>query len=143
MLIGIDGCTVGQEEVRPRFAGNSGLDPGDRLGDGPELEGPDAGGGQERSEDHVVSRRDAHDVVELRIETLHEPAPGPTRTQNHNPRLLARPRGSEAGVLNRRRLWVLTLIARFTAQISERKQCGGQGKWVGDCVSGLDGRNSD
>jgi hypothetical protein len=37
MIIGIDARTIGQEEVRPGFARDGGLDPADGFGDGPEL----------------------------------------------------------------------------------------------------------
>jgi len=56
MVDSINGSTIGEEEERARLPGNGGLDPGDGLGDGSELERSDARGSQERREDHVVAR---------------------------------------------------------------------------------------
>lgn len=96
MLVSADGGTVGEEEVGAGLARNGGLDPGDGLGHGSELESAHAGGGQERGEDHVVARRHADDVVYGGVEALHDSAARPAGPQNHHPRLLAGRRGAEA-----------------------------------------------
>jgi hypothetical protein len=112
MIIAIDARTIGQEEVGPRFARDGGLDPADGFGNGPELQGPHAGGGQEGREHHVVPRRHAHDVVEVGIEALHEPASGPPGAHHHHPRLLRGHRRPQARVL----------IGGFGAKARQRSQ---------------------
>lgn len=64
------------------------MDATDGLRNGAELERPDAGGGQQRGEDHVVARGHADDVVDPRVDPLHQPAAGPPRPEHHHPRLL-------------------------------------------------------
>lgn len=64
------------------------MDASDGLRNGAELERPDAGGGQQRGEDHVVARGHADDVVDPRVDPLHQPAAGPPRPEHHHPRLL-------------------------------------------------------
>lgn len=89
MRLGIDGVAAGEEEVGPRGTGNSGLDPANGLSNGAELESANAGGGEERSEDHVVARGDANDIVELSINSLHQTASSPSRSEHNDSRLLA------------------------------------------------------
>lgn len=85
---GVDADAVGEEEVGARRVGDGRLDAADGLGHGAELEGADAGGGEQRREDHVVPRGHAHDVVHARVDPLHQPAPRPPRPQHHHPSLL-------------------------------------------------------
>lgn len=81
--IRVDGGAAGEEEVRIGGGGDSRLDATDGLRDRAELEGADAGGGEERGEDHVVPWGDADDVVEAGIDALHQPASRPTGPQHH------------------------------------------------------------
>lgn len=101
MVISINGSTIGEEEIRTGFSGDSGLDPGDGFGNGSKLESSDARGSQERREDHVVARGHANDVVDLSVEPLHEAAPGPPGAQNHHPGLLVGLSGLQARMPNR------------------------------------------
>lgn len=95
MLIRIEANTIRKKEIRPGFARYCGLDPPDWLRDGPKLQSPNAGGRQQRRKDHMVPRRHANDVVYIGVQAFHEPAPGPTRAQDHHPRLLAGLRGAQ------------------------------------------------
>jgi hypothetical protein len=95
--IRVNASAAGEEEAGTRRLGHGGLDAGDWLGDGAELERADAGGGEQRREHHVVARGDADDVVAVRVEVLHEPRPRPPGPQNHDPRLLPLRRRAQTG----------------------------------------------
>lgn len=97
MVIGIKPGTISEEEVRTRFSRNSRLNPSDRLGDGPELQGAHAGRSQEGSEHHVVPGRHADDVVQAGVDSLHEAAPGPPGPDHHHPGLLVWLRRAQPG----------------------------------------------
>lgn len=101
MVISINGSTIGEEEIRTGFSGDSGLDPGDGFGNGSKLESSDARGSQERREDHVVARGHANDVVDCSVEPLHEAAPGPAGAQHHHPGLLMGLSGPQARMTSR------------------------------------------
>lgn len=77
MFIGVDASTICEEEIGTWFARNGGLDPSDWFGDGSEFESSNAGRGKKRSEDHVVARRNANDVVYAGVQGLHYSATGP------------------------------------------------------------------
>lgn len=125
MLIRIEAYTIGEEEIRPGFSRNSGLDPRNGLGYGPELQSSDAGGRQQRREHHMVPRRHADDVVLLGVQSFHKPAPGPARTQDHHPRLVAGHRGAQTRIKGRR-------LSRLRAEAGEQSV----GKRVGNSGSG-------
>lgn len=127
MLIRIEANTIRKKEIRPGFARYCGLDPPDWLRDGPKLQSPNAGGRQQRREDHMVPRRHANDVVYIGVQAFHEPAPGPTRAQDHHPGLLARLRGAQTRVLGRR-LRSRSLMDRSRLRAEAREQS--VRKWV-------------
>lgn len=84
MILKIDPSTISEEEIRTRLPRNCGLDPPNRLCNGPELKRTDARGSEERSEHHVISRGNAHNIIIICVYLLDKPAPGPARTQNHH-----------------------------------------------------------
>lgn len=137
MLVVVDGGAVGEEEVGSRDAGDGGLDAADGLGDGAELEGADAGGGQERGEHHVVPGRHAHHVVQARVHPLHEPAPGPPGPQHHDPRLLPRPRRPQP----RRRTCIASRRGAGGGEVEGVEE--GRGARGGDAAGGAGGEGAE
>lgn len=99
MVLEINSRAICEEEIRTGFTGYGGLDPPNRLSNGTEFKRPDAGGSEERSEYHVISRGDRDDVIGLGIDVLDEPTAGPARAQNHHSRLLIALCGTQSGIL--------------------------------------------
>lgn len=95
MFIGINTIAISEKEIRPGFPRNHRLNPPNGFGHGPELKSPNTSRSQERSEDHMVPRRHAHHIVDVGVQTLHDPASSPAGPQHHHPRLLFRRGGSE------------------------------------------------
>lgn len=101
MIMGINGSAIGEEEKGTRFSGNSGLDPGNGFSNGSKFESSNTRGSQERSENHVIARGHANDVVDLRVQALHEAAPGPAGAQHHDAGLLVGLGGPQARMAKR------------------------------------------
>lgn len=88
MLLRVDATTTSEKEEGTGGMGDCRLDPGDGLGDGAEFKSADAGGGEERSEDHVITWRDADHIIDAGVDPLHEAAARPSGSKNHDPRLV-------------------------------------------------------
>ena len=116
MRISIKARAIGEEEIGAGLSRDGRLDARDRLSDGPELERADARRSEERSEDHVVPRGNANDVVDARVDPFHQTTTRPARPENHHSRFLSFSRRRQTFVptpiqsIGSRRLDLLGLI---------------------------------